>query len=352
MLQLRTHQLVIDIKKTLAHHASTVLPLKNGHVLVAWFGGSRESKNDVSIWLAEKDENGFSEARCVASSMEAHWNPVLYEAQDGRILLFYKVGYPIADWRTLVIESCDMGKTWSEPREMIPGDRSGGRGPVRNKPIRLSSGRVVAPASVERGLWRCFMDYSDDDCRTWKQSNLIEAAGTGYLDQGLLEWQQKMMDAMKAGIPFDRSQVPAEYAHGRGIIQPSLWEDEEGVHALLRSGEGKIYRTDSTDRAETWCEAYPIDMPNNNSGIDLTRLDNGVMLLVYNPINQNFGLRSPISIAVSKDNAKTWEKVCDLEAEPGEFSYPAIVSKGTHVWLTYTHKRENIAYWEFDWMDE
>ena len=209
---------------------------------------------------------------------------------------------------------------------------------------------MVAPASVERGLWRCFMDYSDDDCRTWKQSNLIEAAGTGYLDQGLLEWQQKMMDAMKAGIPFDRSQVPAEYAHGRGIIQPSLWEDEEGVHALLRSGEGKIYRTDSTDRAETWCEAYPIDMPNNNSGIDLTRLDNGVMLLVYNPINQNFGLRSPISIAVSKDNAKTWEKVCDLEAEPGEFSYPAIVSKGTHVWLTYTHKRENIAYWEFDWM--
>lgn len=350
MLQLRTHQLVIDIKKTLAHHASTVLPLKNGHVLVAWFGGSRESKNDVSIWLAEKDENGFSEARCVASSMEAHWNPVLYEAQDGRILLFYKVGYPIADWRTLVIESCDMGKTWSEPREMIPGDRSGGRGPVRNKPIRLSSGRVVAPASVERGLWRCFMDYSDDDCRTWKQSNLIEAAGTGYLDQGLLEWQQKMMDAMKAGIPFDRSQVPAEYAHGRGIIQPTLWEDEEGVHALLRSGEGKIYRTDSKDQGETWCEAYPIDMPNNNSGIDLTRLDNGVMLLVYNPINKNFGLRSPISIAVSKDNAKTWEKVCDLEAEPGEFSYPAIVSKGTHVWLTYTHKRENIAYWEFDWM--
>lgn len=350
MLQLRTHQLVIDIKKTLAHHASTVLPLKNGHVLVAWFGGSRESKNDVSIWLAEKDENGFSEARCVASSMEAHWNPVLYEAQDGRILLFYKVGYPIADWRTLVIESCDMGKTWSEPREMIPGDRSGGRGPVRNKPIRLSSGRVVAPASVERGLWRCFMDYSDDDCRTWKQSNLIEAAGTGYLDQGLLEWQQKMMDAMKAGIPFDRSQVPAEYAHGRGIIQPSLWEDEEGVHALLRSGEGRIYRTDSKDQAETWCEAYPIDMPNNNSGIDLTRLDNGVMLLAYNPINKNFGLRSPISIAVSKDNAKTWEKVCDLEAEPGEFSYPAIVSKGTHVWLTYTHKRENIAYWEFDWM--
>ena len=352
MLQLKTHQLVIDVKKTLAHHASTVLPLKNGHVLVAWFGGSRESNNDVSIWLAEKDEKGFSEARCVASSMEAHWNPVLFEAEDGRILLFYKVGWPIPDWRTCVIESTDQGKTWSEPREMVPGDDSGGRGPVRNKPIRLKSGRVVAPASVERGLWRCFMDVSDDDCRTWKRTNLIEAQGTGYLDEGLKKWQALMMEAVRAGKSFDRSQVPPEYAHGRGIIQPSLWEDDEGVHALLRSGEGRIYRTDSVDNAETWCEAYPTDIPNNNSGIDLTRLENGVMLLVYNPIGQNFGLRSPISVAVSKDDGRTWEKICNLEAEPGEFSYPAIVSRENHIWITYTHKRENIAYWEFDWLED
>jgi len=60
MLKLCTHQLVIATKKTLAHHASTVLPLENGHVLVAWFGGSRESNNVFSIWLAEKDEKGFS----------------------------------------------------------------------------------------------------------------------------------------------------------------------------------------------------------------------------------------------------------------------------------------------------
>lgn len=352
MLCLKTHQLVISVKKTLAHHASTVLPMKNGHVLVAWFGGSREGGNDVSIWLAEKGENGFSEAVCVASGMEPHWNPVLYEAEDGRILLFYKVGTPIPDWRTCVMASTDLGKTWTTPREMIPGDTSGGRGPVRNKPIRLKSGRVVAPASVERGLWRCFMDYSDDDCHTWKRSNLIEAAGTASLEEGLKFWYGRMAEAAKNGIPFDQSQVPAEYTHGRGIIQPTLWEDGEGVHALLRSGEGRIYRTDSQDQAETWCEAYPIDMPNNNSGIDLIRLENGIMLLVYNPVHQNFGLRSPLSIAVSKDDGKTWKKLCDLEAEPGEFSYPAIVSRGRHIWLTYTHKRENIAYWEFDWIDD
>lgn len=352
MLLLKTHQLVISNRKTLAHHASTVLPLKNGHVLVAWFGGSQEGNKDVSIWLAEKDEKGFSEAVCIALGMEPHWNPVLFQAADGRILLFFKVGSPISDWRTYLTESFDLGKTWSVPQELIRGDTSGGRGPVRNKPIRLKIGRVVAPASVERGLWRCFMDYSDDDCHTWKRSNLIEAEGTAHLENGLLFWHRKMAEAQKRNVPFDWKQVPAEYIHGRGIIQPTLWEDQEGVHALLRSGEGRIYRTDSPDQAETWCEAYPTEMPNNNSGIDLTRLDNGILLLVCNPIGQNFGSRSPISVFMSRDHAKNWEKLCDLEAEPGEFSYPAIVSENNHIWITYTYKRENIAYWEFDWIDD
>ena len=351
MLQVKTHQLVISDKKTLAHHASTVLPLENGHVLAAWFGGSREGNSDVAIWLAERDERGFGEPRRVATSTEPHWNPVLFRKKDGRILLFYKVGFEIPDWRTMVIESGDLGKTWSRPREMITGDDSGGRGPVRNQPIRLKSGRVLAPASVERGLWKCFMDYSDDDCETWTRTGLITARGTAHLEAGIAEWEEKIRAARAAGQPFDYSRVPAEYAHGRGIIQPTLWEDKKGVHAIMRSGEGSIYRSDSADDGATWCEAYPTAMPNNNSGIDLTRLENGVMLLVYNPMRENFGLRYPISVAVSRDDGDTWERLCDLEAEPGEFSYPCIVSRDNHVWLTYTYKRENIAYWEFDWVE-
>lgn len=49
-----------------------------------------------------------------------------------------------------------------------------GRGPVKNKPIRLRSGRVIAPASDERNtLWVCFVDISDDDCRTWKRMRTV-----------------------------------------------------------------------------------------------------------------------------------------------------------------------------------
>ena len=351
MLQLKTHQLVIAHRKTLAHHASTVLPLDDGRILVAWFGGSQEHSDDVGIYLAERDGHGFSEPRLMAAAMEPHWNPVLFQCGDRRIQLFYKRGREICDWRTFVRESADLGRTWGDPFELVPGDVSGGRGPVRNQPLRLKSGRIVAPASVERGIWRCFMDLSDDDGRTWRRSPMMEAPGTGCLEEQFVYWQRRMAQARQAGRPLGPEEVPAAFINGRGIIQPTLWEDEKGLHALMRSGEGWIYRADSADEGESWCEAYPTGIPNNNSGIDLTRLENGVLLLAYNPVSENFGQRTPVSIAASRDGGLTWAHQCDLDAGPGEFSYPAIVSRGRHIWLTYTYKRENIAYWEFDWLD-
>ena len=349
MLKLVSHQMVLHEPMTYDHHASTVLPLKD-RVLVAWFGGSREGRDDVSIWLAAKDEKGFSGARCIAGGREPHWNPVLFETRDHRVLLFYKRGTRIPEWRTYVSESRDQGVTWSEPGELVKGDTSGGRGPVRSKPIYLKSGRIVAPGSLEKGLWRCRMDLSDDDGRTWHVSSLIEAEGTGWMDEGIRLWQDRAREAWEHGLPFDASAVPPEYAHGHGVIQPSLWEDEDGVHALLRSGEGRIYRTDSLDGGENWCEAFPIQVPNNNSGIDATRLPGGEIMLACNPVAGNFGARTPLSLMLSRDGGKTFEKHFDLEAGPGEFSYPALVSRGSRVWLTYTYKRENIAFWEFEWI--
>lgn len=360
--------MVISNLQSIEHHASTVLPLENGHVLVAWFGGSRENHPDVGIWVAERDEKGFSDPRLVAQTTTAHWNPVLFRGADGRIVLFYKVGVTIPNWQTYFVESNDLGKTWSAPKQLVEGDVSGGRGPVRNKPIRLRSGRVLAPASVERGAWRCFMDISDDDCKTWHKSNIIEIDALHEHEQKMFAWYKDYAKSMgydidpakdvdgwynlaeKYRLRLDRNTVPEEFLHGRGIIQPTLWQDAQGtVHALMRSGEGYIYKSDSTDDGSTWCAPYPIEMPNNNSGIDMTMLPDGTLLLVYNPVSGNFVARSPISAAVSNDNGVTWKRICDLENEPGEFSYPAIVNVGNYVYIMYTHKRRNVAYWEFEW---
>ena len=345
LLRFLSHRL-IDVP-TASCHASTVLPVGGGDVLIAYFGGSREGADDVGIYLAERRGGVMTAPRLVADAPLPHWNPVLFTGGDGTIFLYYKVGRRIPSWRTFVISSRDGGRTFSEPKELVPGDDSGGRGPVRNHILRLQSGRLLAPGSCETGLWRCFADISDDGGRKWRRSDWIVAEGTAHLDEGIRFWQAEREKAWAAGIPFEEGRVPKEYAHGRGVIQPAFWADEQGVHALMRSGEGFIYRADSADGGETWTEAYPTLLPNNNSGIDLTRLPGGELLLAMNPVSGNFANRYPLSLQCSKDGGETWERLCDPEAGEGEYSYPSLACDGNRVYLTYTWRREKIAFWEF-----
>lgn len=55
-----------------------------------------------------------------------------------RVILFYKTGALIPRWKTWMIESMNGGETWSQRRELVVGDESGGRGPVKN-PVLVSS---------------------------------------------------------------------------------------------------------------------------------------------------------------------------------------------------------------------
>lgn len=291
-------------------HASTVLRLADGDLLAAWFGGSKEGCDDVQIWLSRRRDGVWTVPNPVTKEPEIpHWNPVLFQTDTNTVSLYYKVGKEIPFWQTMVMESGDGGLTWSEPRELVPGDE-GGRGPVKNKPIRCSDGKILAPASIEQGPWRCFMDVSPD----------------GHY------WEKK-------SVPVRSENV--------NMIQPSLWESPEGnIHALMRTNVGFIYRTDSEDFGETWCPAYPIDMPNNNSGLDCVLMENGILALVCNPVEKNWGPRSPLTLFLSEDNGATFRKLLDLESESGEYSYPAVIADGNVLIITYTWNRKDICCWE------
>ena len=312
-------------------HASTLVKLRKGGLMCCWFSGSHEGEADVAIYGARRvDDTGWSAPVKLADGADANWNPVLFYREDGTLLLFYKQGQQIASWRTLVMESADDGVSWSEPAELVPGDVSGGRGPVRNKPIRLASGRVLAGASTEHGIWQAFADISDDDGRTWRKSSPVEIANLEY------SVGEKTAESDIA--------VSAQSFYGRGVIQPSLWQSADGgVHMLLRSSEGFVYKADSADEGESWTAAYPLTLPNNNSGLDLVRLEDGSLLLVCNPVAANWGTRSPLSLFISEDEGTNWTKLGDLETEKAEYSYPAIIMVGEDVYLSYTYKRENIA---------
>ncbi|MEI7025570.1 sialidase family protein [Paenibacillus sp. y28] len=309
----------------LSCHASTLELLPNGEVIAAWFGGTKEKAPDVAIWIAHRRiEGGWTPPRKVADEENVPlWNPVLFRRQDGVLFLYYKVGNEIEHWVTMVMSSQDGGYTWTEPAVLVQGDR-GGRGPVKNKPITLQDGTIAAPASVEPA-WDAFVDLSYDGGSTWRRSETV---------------------------PLDHSALK-----GKGIIQPSLWESEPGmVHMFSRSMEGYIYRSDSTDGGRTWCPAYPISLPNNNSGLDLVKMDNGTLAIVYNPTQpepgKKKGPRTPLFLSLSRDNGLTWGEDLLLDQGEKQYSYPAIIASGNDLYITYTWRRERIAFWKIELKSE
>ena len=301
-------------------HASTLVETRDGRTLVAFFAGTHEGHPDVGIWLAEKPaaaDAPFDPPRRVARVADrAHWNPVLYRLDEDAIALQFKVGERIRSWTTWLALSRDGGRRFESPRPLVTGDR-GGRGAVRNKPIRLASGDWLAGASIEtRWRWEAFFDRSPDGIGGWAATARIATDRAGFI--------------------------------GKGLIQPTLWESAPGrVHALFRSTDGRIHRADSADDGRTWSRAHATDLPNNNSALDVARLVDGTLALALNPVAGNWAARTPLSLLFSRDDGATWPWRLDVESGPGEFSYPAIVASGPSgdgLALCYTWNRRRIAF--------
>jgi predicted neuraminidase len=298
-------------------HASNLLRLEDGNFLVVWFGGTREKDDDVGIWLSRGRPGKWTDPQEVAKLRDdPHWNPVLFQPEEGPVHLYFKVGKEIDHWETWLMTSADGGESWTEAHELVPGD-TGGRGPVRNKPIVLSNGDWLAPASHEDNrVWNTFVDRSTDQGQKWTAGD--------YLD-------------------LNRNEVPEE-----GIIQPALWESEPGnVHMLIRSSGGQICRSDSDDYGKSWTPVYNTALPNPNTGIDVAQFEDGTLALAYNRDDENWGARAPLTIALSEDNGRSWPAVLDIETgvEDDEFSYPSIITFGDTIAVTYTWQRQKIAFW-------
>src|SRR5690348_16230840 len=82
-------------------HASTIIHLKDGKFIAAWFGGTKEKNDDVGIWMT-KGKPGHWEIPFEVAKInnDAHWNPVLFRSSKGKIYLFFKVGKQIPQWET------------------------------------------------------------------------------------------------------------------------------------------------------------------------------------------------------------------------------------------------------------
>ena len=320
-------------------HASTIVELKNGDLMAAWFAGTREGATDVAIYGARQHNGTWAApAELARADNVPCWNPVLFHTSDGRLWLYYKYGKKPDSWAGARKWSDDEGRTWS-PEERLP---EGILGPIKDKPLVLPDGVVVSGSSVESpqrsaGAWEAWIERSTDNGRTWSKFGPITIPEKSDIPD----------DSVIASIRKDFSPTGDVYPPRNvtvGIIQPavvSLGGHNLRFYARSQTRSALIAIADSKDDGKTWTQARFIAVPNPNSGIDAVGLKDGRVILVF---NNSFDKRTPLCLAVSKD-AEHFKIFKTLEDAPGEYSYPAIIQAANgDLLVTYTWRRQTIKF--------
>jgi len=296
-------------------HASTIAETPKG-LIVAWFGGTKERNPDVCIWVSRFENNKWTEPYQVADGIVndslryACWNPVLYKIPKGELLLFYKTGPKVSEWKGWMKTSKDDGITWSNAQALPEGFI----GPVKNKPVLLPNGNLLCASSTEGNGWKVHFEITPDFGKTWKK--------IGPINDG------KTINAIQPSVLF----------HKDGSLQ-----------ILCRTKNRAIAESWSKNNGKTWSPMTLTSMPNNNSGTDAVTLMNGWQLLVYNhvlpPEGRSKGARTPLNVAISKDG-KTWFATTILEDSPvSQYSYPSVIqTTDGMVHIVYTWRRERIKH--------
>lgn len=345
------------------NHASNLLVLPNGDILCTWFAGTQEGVSDISILCSRlrKGSDVWEPAVKVSNDPErSEQNPVLFLDPDNILWLLWTA--QLAGNQDTAIVRCrksqDFGETWLDINVLI--DKPGTF--IRQPIVVLKNGNWLLPifnCSVKPGeKWVGNYDtssvkISEDKGKTWRDVNVPNSLGCVHMSIA----------------PLKNGSLIAVYR--------SRWADH-------------IYQSYSHDSGETWSEPKATELPNNNSSIQITALNNGDLAMVFNnmsaagaisrrsslydEIEDDSGAkepeiidgksafwgapRAPMSLAISKNNGETWSVIGNLDEGDGfcmtnnsqeklnrEFSYPTITqSPDGVVHIAYTYFRQAIKY--------
>jgi predicted neuraminidase len=235
------------------------------------------------------------------------------------------------DWRNLVMESSDGGRTWTEP---VPFE------PMPHRaffwaPCRMRDGALVLPFEL-------FVPVNGD----WDSSPLGEKDRLPSLNGALVsrDGGETWIESNRVGPTF-------------GWAESSIAELSDGTLAMLirADGTGHILRSGSRDGGLTWSEPVPTDIPNPGTKFQLHGLSDGRICLVHNPNsatshpNSCPGAachRNPLALWISDDDMESWGYRRDLTDFPGMLAYPDGVLEGDE-WLhfAFDYNRHDVIYW-------
>lgn len=237
----------------------------------------------------------------------------LLRLKNGNIAMFYLKKNSTTDCIPLMRISSDEAKTWSEPIACIT-DRKGYYVLNNDRVIQLKNGRVLMAVALhslpEDGKWhnngRLFSYYSDDNGKSWN-------AGGEVANPNSITLQEPGVIELKNG----------------------------NIMMIIRSSGGVQHKSYSKDLGQTWSTVEPTNIKSPISPATIERIPStGDLLMVWNNNDggnpEIKGKRTPLSIAVSKDDGASWQYTKNLETDAdGWYCYIAMDFVGDHVLLGY-----------------
>ena len=251
-------------------------------------------------------------------------HPNLLRLSSGEILFSFTVrDIAKRDLKIFLKRSKDECETWTEPVQISP--TGGVYFTNADHNLLHSSGRIILPCHwgefYGRGdHYNAFCLYSDDEGQTWNTS-------------------RKKVDLPK-----------------RGAEEPGIVELQDGsLLSMMRTTLGKIYRSVSKDRGETWSDGEATELPSPSAANCIKRIPKtGDLVFVWNnatpealaiPGGTSYHYpRNPLTAAISKDEGKTWTNFKDIERREGYLSgYPSISLVGDEALVTYYHSSRSMS---------
>ncbi len=308
--------------------------LKDGRILFAYsrFSGSKGSDDAPAAIVGRFSGNGgktWSSTDTPILSAEGSMNVMsvsLLRLQDGRIALFYVRKKSTSDAQVFVRFSSDEARTWSSPIQCI---HDAGYYVLNNdRVIQTRTGRIIIPVALNsangkftnRGIAMAYL--SDDGGKTWRRSS----------------------DTLVCPTPSPN-----------GFQEPGVVELRNGhVLMFIRTSMGSQYLSWSSDGGEHWTPAIASSIQSPLSPASIKRIPStGDLLLVWNDhshVDPSFrasdhssGRRTPLTVAISRDDGKTWIHAQNLLTDPhGCYCYIAIAFVKHHVLLGFSTTEKHL----------
>ena len=308
-------------------------------------GASDHSAADLVMRISPDSGKSWSDDRVVVPH-EGGKNVMsasLLRLADRRIALFYLRKQSLEDCRPVMRVSDDEAATFGPPVTCI-NDQVGYYVLNNDRAVQLTNGRIVLPVAMHNkpgqqepdwaGTLMCY--FSDDGGSTWRRS---KTTMIGHGPEGKRVTVQEP-----------------------GIVELS----DERLMMYCRTDAGSQFISYSDDHGDTWSEPKPSDLASPKSPAVIERLPwSGELVCVWNdqsgvhpfPIDK----RSPLCVAISGDDGKSWSRSRVIEPDPeGWFCYTSLVSLNDKLLLSYCAgdstvgplKRLKVVALDKDWLAE